>query len=383
MKKKYFTFLTAVALFSASLSSCGDDDPLDSDDTENTDPSDSGNNSDNPSDKSLTAEEFIQSLTPGIYEWREEDGEEFYVFAKSKDGWFMEITGADEFLDDIYAMPGKTRIASAGSTAYELSQIKYELDDGNWLSHVYELRWGMDILEFSKREDMLNLTYANEGSGNIIGSGLTSVHTYLSFRNLMSSLGYNSSSVKLNTVDETQYATYKDLFKAVTKRYGRKDVPAFDDITFHGVVKSFEKGWRSDLFPQELVTQKYVFPWTSKGNIKMSVSRDMDWPAEIRTIYPSKCDQVCRVELSVSNVSVEDVRSMINKIKEEGKYVRILSDTDGGENDFQYVLFDADHWYENDNPNTENYYSPGYSIQYHSITQTVYIKFEISYTRLV
>lgn len=366
-KLRYFSVLAAIAAFSFTFSACGDD-PIDSsDDLENTDPNDpnnpggSGNEggSDDPWDPEniySSPADFIKNLEPGMYEWAyTENGEtDVTVFAKSKDGWYMEIQYANSNSPVV-------RIFDPETTFWKFT-------NGDQTVEKYE---------YKAREDMMGikLTY-----GHMHEIGPECAGSYVNAKKYAGIL--DTSNLVLKKVAES-FSGYKDAYNAMKGKYLDAATPFFEDMQ-PNVYQSFDKGWRSDLYPNDMDVQKYVFPWTAKGDIHMKVTRDNEWPENVSVIYPCIINHVCRIEANIYNFDMNDARALIAKIKAEGHYVRILSDIDYNIEGLDLVSFQADHWYEDEDPYLGiNYFTPGYEVGYDAINGCLVIKYEVSFLRWV
>lgn len=105
--------------------------------------------------------------------------------------------------------------------------------------------------------------------------------------------------------------------------------------------------WRDDLYPADMEAKQYVFRYTGSGTISaFEVDRVFGWGASASnpkvTWLPAPCqtDDVAYVIIEIENVSEEDARAFIDKVRTQGVYSRILTDSE-----VEGIMgFEADSW---------------------------------------
>jgi len=129
--------------------------------------------------------------------------------------------------------------------------------------------------------------------------------------------------------------------------------------------------WRDDLYPADMEAKKYVFRYTGGGTItSFEVDHVFGWGASAsnpKVVWlPSSCqtDDVAYVIIEIDNVSEADAKAFIDKVRAEGFYSRILSDSsvEG------IMSFQADSWDYWEKKNIDftgdGYVYPEYQIMY-------------------
>lgn len=104
--------------------------------------------------------------------------------------------------------------------------------------------------------------------------------------------------------------------------------------------------WLTDLYPADMEAKGYVFRYTGSGNItSMSVDRVFEWGKSVndpKVSWLPQCqtDDVAYVTVEITDVSETDAKAFIDKVRTEGHYSRIVSDSasDG------FIAFEADSW---------------------------------------
>ena len=263
---------------------------------------------------------IYEKAAPGIYM----NGNE--LLAKGTDGSIHHIPDVTS-LQTPQAMGGKPSIPNnwhaydGKSSTYFFWMDYYNDNDGNWLTYTYE-----DTIFYSVQDK-----WDNSQLDNMIDFKGDRT-TFMSFSHF-------------TKVDDA--GTFEETYAKIAKRVQAcgpivKPSNMVQQYTEHGFGK-----WRDDLYPADMEAKKYVFRYTGSGTVSsFEVDRVFEWGASAndpRVVWlPASCqvDDIAYVIAEYKDVSEADAKAFIDKIRTDGFYSRILTDT----NAEGVMTFEADSW---------------------------------------
>ena len=378
--KHYLMGLACVASMVLLTTSCEDllslVNPDEDDDTvENEDPQGEEEGPDKPSSYVLECLEIFNEMQPGIYTFR--DGEYTAMVAKGTDGSAFHIPDVNDYFCYYPTQAIKENALPNGFTAFDSDRTHYKFVYGQPSLHkdCFASWQGVDwnsemIYKLVDEYPTRNAMFAGEGGGELV----------------VIALAVGSNPQKIDDAGDFQ-ETYMKLANRYQK-FGNKIGP---DKMMPQTTAWNPKGWRSDLYPDEMNINKHVIPYTGKGTYSwMTVNRWMPTGSSTRPPYPCYVDYVEYIEVYLENVPEEDARAYIELVKKEGLITNVVHNEDyTDEVDgkvFQNIWFEANGKDLAEGELGHTYFYPGYEINYiHSGDdfKTLLIKFTTNYTTIV
>lgn len=301
-----------------------------------------------------------ENFEPGIYM---RDNE---LLAKGTDGCTFHIPDVTD-LASTGAMMGTPiyPVAFTGwdgkNTTYSFTVDYYNDNDGNLFTYTYE-DTVFTVIKTEYSPTSTNILYSTETGAAV------------ELTNFFDITGYEKIA------DASDFEnTYVAIAKLVQK--GGPIVKPSEMVPQY--TKYLPSGWMSELYPSDMETAKYVFPYTGKGDIQsMAVSRTFQWGLQKEGLWlPRFCqtDDVHHIEAIFINADESDVRAYIAKLRDEGFYTRIIYDLDTDEMvTFSVDSFNYDEEHAEELEGKPGYIYPSIEVTYVKNGGMLTIKFEVA-----
>ena len=336
----------------------------------------SGGNSGNGQQDELTdyvaiCLDIFNNIKPGIYTCM--DGSTTGVVAKGTDGSGFLISDINDYTTYYPTIRITSNALPNGFSAFDGDRTAYTFVYSQPLLHEGCTATWQDLLWNEEMIYKLVDVYPNRNAMfNATGT--------------MLSIAIMSST--LTKIDDA--GNFQETYMKLADRYQKFSHKIGPDKMMPQTTIHKPNGWCYDLYPDEMNTKKHVIPYTGKGDYDwMIVNRWMPTGTGTGNPYPCYVDFVEYIEVYLSNVTEEDARAYIKKVKDEGLIIHVAHDvefTEPGEDWDTFVI-----WFESDGEDTEEgelghtYFWPGYEVVFtrNELGTSLTIKFTTNYTTIV
>ena len=330
--------------------------------------------SDDPNDLISVLWKKFEEFKTGIYTYQ--DNGHTVVVAKGTDNSAFVITDATDYFCYYPTQAIRTNALPSGFSGFDADRTHYKFVYGQPMLHAdtYAVWQGVEwtnemIYKLVDQYPNRRAMFEGEGAGTL---AVVTTHPSSDF----------------TKIDDA--GTFEETYIKIINRYQAFSNKVGVDKLMPQTTVWWPKSWCTDLYPDEMNAKKHVIPYTGKGDIYwMKVNRWMPTGSSVPNPYPCYVDYVEYIEVYYENVSEEDARAYIAKLKKEGLITRIHHDEDFSDEvdgkAYQNIWFEADGQDLGAEELGHTYFYPGYEVSYiHSGEEfrTLLIKFTTNYTTI-
>lgn len=301
---------------------------------------------------------FLDELEPGVFTASYLD--QTYTFIKCQDGT---IATCDEVFHHFAAL-------GYDNTGYYVS----------WNRTGSEYWYGLMSIDYTDREQMyeqtssLDLRFIHQSEESPAMQVVSVVCGYLAMKSAYDM--YNELYPGYFDNDFTLLHQVAGAPADVRAAYNA--LPCPKDCTWEEMGRSYSSRvpeWRYDYCTTDMYTDKWIIPYDGQsGHVAMTTwSIIPGWPLVPKFAYPRPINigHTDFLGITIEDISREDALAYMNKVKAEGKYVRVIEEIEG-------FTFQADSYTLENCAGAglgEYFTYPTYEVTYHEVFNLLIIKF--------
>lgn len=268
-----------------------------------------GNNSEdiNNSESYLKGKEiskWFDSIPSAIYELNY--GASIVIIAKTTDNYLICLENPGRFshskinFEYLFAIPQHFVVYSPDKTYYTLEEKEYEIENGNFYITPTVQYFTKDVVVAHSRYEMMFEQF----------SGLYNIEL--------------SSNAKMKIV--APGGDFNALYAKMAQLYCLKPLIPLDEMFTQSYIDNTGI-WNRSLYPEDLNSKKFVFPYTGNGKIsQFKVKYDYERPERIEFPYPCSTKKVVSIDVKITDVDTLMVERYMQQVRTQGLWTIEIPD---------------------------------------------------------